>query len=125
MTAYAFPTDSPAAELWVLNEVESLVKLNRAHRAASDRPWFGTPVSVGSDGGVEAYVLDTSADPSPVLVYELESGKLQSYAPDYHEFIRLAAQALDEVEASERALAAAYHNSWWQFWIRPYPPKQT
>jgi hypothetical protein len=111
---------------WVLNEVESLVKLNRAHRAASDRPWPVHLFLVGSDGGDEAYVLDTSADPSPLLVYELETGKLQSYAPDYDEFIRLQAQALDEVEASERALAAAYQNKrWWRFWMRPYPPKQT
>jgi hypothetical protein len=45
-------------------------------------------------------------DAWPGLTSALETGKLQSCALGYHEFIRLQAQALKEVEASERMMPA-------------------
>jgi hypothetical protein len=120
MTAYPFPGDSPAAELWVLNQVEPLLQLNRTYRLGRHSSWAAHLFVVGSDGGEEAYVLDTSVDPAPVRVFELETGKFRPYASDFHEFIRLQAQALAEVEADERVLADRSRNKrWWQFWIRP------
>jgi SMI1 / KNR4 family (SUKH-1) len=120
MTVYPFPEQSPAAELWVLNHVGQLLELNAAHRRAGEGRWDPHLVLIGTDGGEETFVLDTARAPYPVLIHEMETGRLKPCAADFSSFIQMQREELERIEADERALAEAYRTKrWWQFWLRP------
>jgi hypothetical protein len=125
MMAYPFPADSSAAELWMPDDAERVLALNESYRRGPRGPtdWPRHLFLLGDDGGEEAFVLDTSAAPYPVVIYELETGRLRSLVADFHAFVQWQSDELAKIEADERVMAEAYRNKkWWQFWIRPYPP---
>jgi hypothetical protein len=125
MIAYPFPADSSAAELWMPDDPQRVLALNESYRQGPPGPsdWPRHLFLLGDDGGEEAFALDTSAPPYPVVVYELETGRLKPLVGDFRAFLRWQWDGLAEIGADEQAMAAAYRNKkWWQFWIRPYPP---
>jgi hypothetical protein len=115
MGSYPFGPDSSAAELWLLDDPQRLLQLNRARANVWPRGFF----ALGTDGGELTYLLDTAAPPFPVLAFNLESGKLEPHAPSFPAFVKLLHDELGLIEADERATAEAFRNKkWWQFWIR-------
>ena len=116
MDSYPFDPDSSAAELWLLDDPQKLLLLNRARPNVWPRGFF----AVGTDGGELTYLLDTGTPPFPVLAFNLESGKLEPHAPSFPTFVKLLQDELALIEADERATAEAFRRKkWWQFWIRP------
>ena len=127
MITYPFPADSLAAELWMPDDAQRVLALNESYRHSPRGPtdWPRHLFLLGDDGGEEAFVLETSAAPYPVRIYELETGRLKPLVADLHAFVQWQWDQLAEIEADERAMADAYRNKkWWQFWIRPYPPRR-
>jgi hypothetical protein len=125
MSAYPFPADSSAAELWMPDDAQRVLALNQSYRQGprGTSDWPRHLFLLGDDGGEEAFVLDTSSRPYPVLICERETGRLKPLLPDFLSFVQWQRDELAEIEADERAMAAAYRGKkWWQFWIRPYPP---
>jgi hypothetical protein len=90
MMAYPFPADSSAAELWMPNDVGRVLALNEDYRRGTHglTSWAQHLFLVGDDGGEEAFVLDTSTPPYPVVVYELETGHLRPQAGDFPAFVQ-------------------------------------
>ncbi|SRR6266496_2764708 len=116
MASYPFGPQSSAVALWLLDDPERLLQLNRARAGV----WPAGLFALGTDGGELTYVLDTRAPPFPVLVFDLESGKVEPHAPSFPAFVSLLRDEADTIEADERRRAVAYRNKkWWQFWIQP------
>lgn len=99
-----------------------IVENTRVWREAQ-RPWPPTLVYIGDDGGEEAYFLDITEDPSPVLVYSHETGKIErEAAPDIDTYVTSVQQLVLEAEEDKRTMNERYQRKrWWEFWIRPYP----
>jgi hypothetical protein len=89
MMAYPFPEDSPAAELSLLNDIVLLLESNAEHRRRSEGGWPPHLVVIGTDGGEEAFALDTAMAPHPVLAYEMETARFKPYAPDFSSFVQM------------------------------------
>jgi hypothetical protein len=121
LLAYPFAADSPAEELWLLNDADQLLAINRSYRREG---FFGVTwpphyFAVGSDGGGTAYLLDLSQEPAPVLSADHETGELTTEAPDLPTWLRQLHQELAMLEADARQMAEARaHRRWWQFWVR-------
>ncbi len=116
MGSYPFGPETSAAELWLLDDPHRLLQLNRAGAEVWPRGFF----ALGTDGGEETYLLDTTAPPFPVLVFSLESGKVAPHAPSFPAFLNLLRDEMSTIAADERRRAQAYRNrKWWQFWIQP------
>jgi hypothetical protein len=120
MCSYPFAEDHPAAENWLVPDPDRVLSLQfGGYRTRNGpAPWPTHYVVVGNDGGEEAYVLDVSRDPSPVLVFELETGHFRSLAPDLDGFLALIrewhAEIVADQEAMESRLYAPPGPSWWR-----------
>lgn len=118
---YPLPRDPNSTEMWLLDDLAALRELNDGWRK------MGRPeglVVIGGDGGEESYVLDARTPPYPVLAYSVETGDVESYAPSFQEFVERQRQEFRGIELDRQRMAEAYANKrWWQFWIRPYPPR--
>ena len=120
MLAYPFPPEHQAAELWMPDDVDIVLELNRAIRQLplANQPWPTHLVIIGDDGGEEAFVLDTRTASGPVLVYERESSHLRSLAPDCQTWLATLRDWQAEVDRDAAAMREAYaRKRWWQLWI--------
>jgi hypothetical protein len=127
MLAYAFPPDSPAAELWLPDHAKTTLETNRQIRAVTldGRPWPQHLIAIGGDGGEEMYLLDCATSPYAVLVFDIETGGTRPCAASFTEFLDKQWKALRDLDEDERRMAEAYRKrKWWQFWIRLYPPRR-
>jgi hypothetical protein len=128
MLVYPFPLDSPAAEFWLPDDAKKTFETNRQIRTGTTlnrRPWPRHLIAIGDDGGEEIYLLDCATSPYAVLVFEIETGKTRPYVESFTAFLDEQWKDLRDLEEDERWMAQAYRDrKWWQFWIRPYPPRR-
>ena len=68
---------------------------------------------IGADGGEEVYFIDCSKDPSPVYVYELETGMTKVEAPNLDGYVQKCRDTELEIKRDEAEMA---RKKWWQFW---------
>ena len=118
---YPLPRDPDATELWLSDSPAELRELNDGWRKAGRSPQL---VVIGGDGGEECYVLNTRTPPYAVLAYSYETDELEPYAASFPEFVERQRHEYHSIERDRQRMAEAYANKrWWQFWIRPYPPR--
>jgi hypothetical protein len=68
-------------------------------------------------GGGNAYVLDLSAEPAPVLLADLKHRRGIPIAGDLVAWLAQLRDGLAEIEADLRAMAEPREcEQWWQFW---------
>jgi hypothetical protein len=82
-------------------------------------PWPPHYWGVGDDGGGNAYLLDLSQTPAPVLYADHETGEFSTEAPDFPTWVRQLHQELAALKAdAQRQMERRASRRWWQFWIR-------
>jgi hypothetical protein len=96
---YPLPRDQHSTELWLCDDPAELQELNRGWRAEGHPPQM---VLIGSDGGEESYVLDTSQAPFPVLAYSCETGRLEGCADSFAGFVDRQRREYEAIEADRR-----------------------
>ena len=98
------------------DNAEFVLKAN-ADRQAS---WPRGLVVIGDDSGEEQFLLDCRSELGPVIVYELETGKLRPLAPDFDAWLAQLDAWHREVADDQAYLRRRYEQKrWWQFWIGP------
>jgi hypothetical protein len=116
MLGYPFPAEHEAAQGCMPDDAEFVLKAN-ADRQAS---WPRGLVVIGDDGSEEQFLLDCRSELGPVLVYELETGKLRPLAPDFDAWLTQLDAWHREVSDDQAYLKRRYEQRrWWQFWIGP------
>jgi hypothetical protein len=119
LTQYPFPPDPDSSSLWLVDDHETVIETTKTFRAnqGTRGPWPLDYVYLGNDGGEEAYFLDVSRTPAPVLTYEYETGAIRPQAPDLAAWIDELRDRLVEIAADERYMAERKQaKKWWQFW---------
>jgi len=82
MSSYPFGPESSAAELWLLDDPQRLLQLNRAGAEVWPRGFF----ALGTDGGEETYLLDTTAHHSQCLPLAWSLTRLSHVLPVFRPF---------------------------------------
>jgi hypothetical protein len=108
MLAYPFPPDSLSADCLLPNSVDAV--LDHADTGGTLPPHSFT---IGGDGGEEIYFIDLSRQPSPVFVYDLETGKIKEEAPSLDAYVQQCRDTEEELRLDEEEMA---RKKWWQFW---------
>ena len=126
MERYPFAAASQTAELALPDDATRIRELNEEYRRSTlpTGPWPRTAFVIGEDGGESAYVLDLSRTPAVVQEYSFETSQFTDRTADWSAWVAELRADEQELAADEEFMAAAYRNrKWWQFWIRPYPPR--
>ena len=119
MLAYPFPPDHEAAAFDLPPDIDTILALQLEPDEAEgpDGPWPRHYVVIGSDGGEEAYVLDVSREPAPVLAYYFETGERRTLAPNVQSFVESLRRRPSGGRASGTASAPAdRRRPWWRIW---------
>ena len=116
MLLYPFPPDHEAPQGCMPDSVDYVLKVN-ADRQAS---WPPGLVIIGDDGGEEQFLLDCRTQLGPVVVFELETGKLRPLARDFDAWLAQLDLWQRDVADDQAYLRRRYEQRrWWQFWIGP------
>jgi hypothetical protein len=108
MAAYPFPSDSFAAESLLPNSADCILELAGARKSLPPNSFI-----IGNDGGEEVYFIDLTRHPSPVYVFELETGKAKEHAPHLDAYVHKCADAETEISRDQQHMA---RKKWWRFW---------
>jgi hypothetical protein len=116
MLAYPFSPDHEAAQGCMPDDAEFVLKAN-----ASRQPeWPRELIIIGDDGSEEQFLLDCRTELAPVIVYELETGKLRPLARDFGAWLAQLDLWQRDVADDQAYLRRRYEQRrWWQFWIGP------
>ena len=108
MLAYPFPPDSFSAECLLPDSADRLLELAGARENLPPHSFI-----IGDDGGEETYFIDVSRQPSPVYVFQLETGKVKEEAAGLDAYVQKCRDADDEIRRDQAEMA---RKRWWQFW---------
>ena len=122
-----FGPESHVAKVGLLiTDAARLHELNTLNRRTvlEGGPWPATAFVIGEDGGETTYVLDLSRQPAVVQEFSLETGRFTDHSSSWAAWLVDLADSERELAADEAFEHERYANKkWWQFWIRPYPPR--
>jgi hypothetical protein len=116
MLDYPFPPEHEAAQGCMPDDVAYVLKAN----ADRQESWPSELVIIGDDGSEEQFLVDGRSELAPVMVYELETGKLRPLARDFDAWLAQLEAWHREVADDQAYLQRRYkERRWWQFWIGP------
>jgi hypothetical protein len=129
LLAPPFGPSSDVIDIGLLEtDAARLQELNEGHRGTvlPTGPWPHTAFVLGENGGEAAYVLDLSRVPAVIQEFSFETKAFTDHAPTWAAWLDRLAETERELQADEAFEQERYRTrKWWQFWIRPYPPRAT
>lgn len=116
MLDYPFAAEHEAAQGCMPDNAAFVLKAN-----ADRQPnWPRELIVIGDDGSEEQFLLDCRSEFGPVIVFEVETGKLRPLARDFDTWLAQLEAWQREVADDQAYLLRRYkQRRWWQFWIGP------